>query len=187
MAKIPIFAHFFHCFRVLFERPSPFRALDTIDTDRKIAEKSINCPQYFISRFPQTLKLTKYKIWKRTMGLQTGYFKNAAEVDTYSTSNLNFDNSILFYLANFLFYSILVCIFYSVFYSILLHNSLLCSILYSILLCILFYFILSCSLFYSILFVFYSVNYFMQTPKFCKYFFYIVNFNLLLTYMYIIK
>ena len=49
-----------------------------LDTDRKIAEKSINCPQYFISRFPQTLKLTKYKIWKRTMGLQTGYFKNAA-------------------------------------------------------------------------------------------------------------
>ena len=80
MAKIPIFAHFFHCFRVLFERPSPFRALDTIDTDRKIAEKSINCPQYFISRFPQTLMLTKDKIWKRTMGLQTGYFKNAAEV-----------------------------------------------------------------------------------------------------------
>ena len=80
MAKIPIFAHFFHCFRVLFERPSPFRALDTIDTDRKIAEKSINCPQYFISRFPQTLNLTKYKILKRTMGLQTGYFKNAAEV-----------------------------------------------------------------------------------------------------------
>ena len=80
MAKIPIFAHFFHCFRVLFERPSPFRALDTIDTDRKIADKLINCPQYFISRFPQTLKLTKYKIWKRTMGLQTGYFKNAAEV-----------------------------------------------------------------------------------------------------------
>ena len=80
MAKIPIFAHFFHCFRVLFERPSPFRALDTIDTDRKIAEKSINCPQYFISRFPQTLKLTENKIWKRTMGLQTGYFKNAAEV-----------------------------------------------------------------------------------------------------------
>ena len=39
MAKIPIFAHFFHCFRVLFERPSPFRALDTIVTDRKIAEK----------------------------------------------------------------------------------------------------------------------------------------------------
>ena len=80
MAKIPIFAHFFHCFRVLFERPSPFRALDTIATDRKIAEKSINCPQYFISRFPETLKLTKYKSWKRTMGLQTGYFKNAAEV-----------------------------------------------------------------------------------------------------------
>ena len=51
----------------------------------------------------------------------------------YSTSNLNFDNSILFYLANFLFYSILFCIFYSVSYSILLYNSLLCSILYSIL------------------------------------------------------
>ena len=80
MAKIPIFAHFCRCFRVLFERPSPFRALDKIDIDRKIAVKSINCPQYFISRFPQTLKLTKYKIWKRTMGLQTGYFKNAAEV-----------------------------------------------------------------------------------------------------------
>ena len=77
---------------------------------------------------------------------------------SYSTSNLNFDNSILFYLANFQFYSILFCIFYSVFYSILLYNSLLCSILYSILLCILFYYvfysILSCSLFYSILFCF---------------------------------
>ena len=80
MAKIPIFAHLFHCFRVLFERTSPFRVLDTIVTDRKIAEKSISCPQYFISRFPHTLKLTKYKILKRTMGLQTGYFKNAAEV-----------------------------------------------------------------------------------------------------------
>ena len=51
----------------------------------------------------------------------------------YSTSNLNFDNSILFYLANFPFYSILFCIFYSVFYSILLYNFPLCSILYSIL------------------------------------------------------
>ena len=80
MAKIPIFAHFFDCFRVLFERPSPFRALDTIVTDREIAEKSINCPQFFISRFPQTSKLTKYKILKRIMGLQTGYFKNAAKL-----------------------------------------------------------------------------------------------------------
>ena len=53
--------------------------------------------------------------------------------NNYSTSNLNFDNSILFYLANFLLYSILFCIFYSVFYSILLYNFLLCSILYSIL------------------------------------------------------
>ena len=66
MAKIPIFAHFFHCFRLLFERPSPFRALDTIVTDRKIAEKSINCRQFL---FPQTLKLNKYKNLKRTMGL----------------------------------------------------------------------------------------------------------------------
>ena len=56
MAKIPIFAHFFHCFRVLFRLPSPFRALDTIVTVRKIAEKSINCRLFFISRFPQTLK-----------------------------------------------------------------------------------------------------------------------------------
>ena len=79
MAKIPIFALFFHCFRVLFRRPSPFRALDTIVTDRKIAEKSINCRLFFISRFPQTLKLSKYKILKRTMGLQTGYLKNTAE------------------------------------------------------------------------------------------------------------
>ena len=51
-----------------------------IDTDRNIAQKSINCQQYFISRFPQTVKLTKNKILKRIMGLQTGYFKNAAEV-----------------------------------------------------------------------------------------------------------
>ena len=73
----------------------------------------------------------------------------------YSTSNLNFDNSILFYLANFLFYYILFCIFYSVFYSILLYNSQFNSILYSILFySILFYSILSCWLFYSILFCF---------------------------------
>ena len=95
----------------------------------------------------------------------------------YSTSNLNFDNSILFYLANFLFYSILFCIFYSVFYSILLYNSLLNSILYSILWCIVFYSILFylarySILFFSILFhsVFYSVNSIMQNPKFCEYF-----------------
>ena len=124
----------------------------------------------------------------------------------YSTSNLNFDNSILFYLANFLFYSILFysilfCIFYSVFYSILLYNSLLCSILYSILFCILFC-ILFYSVFYSILysilfylarysilfyFVIYSVNSIMQTPKFCEYFLTSLIDNLLLTDMFIIK
>ena len=86
----------------------------------------------------------------------------------YSTSNLNFDNSILFYLANFLFYSV-----FSILYSILSC----CTILSYVLFCILFYNAFYSILFYSILlsilfcFVFYSVNSIMQNPKFCEYIF----------------
>ena len=90
----------------------------------------------------------------------------------YSTSNLNFDNSILFYLANFLFYSILFYSVFSILYSILYC----CTILYYALFCILFYNVFYSILFYlarySILFyfVFCSVNSIMQTPKFFEYF-----------------
>ena len=100
----------------------------------------------------------------------------------YSTSNFNFDNSILFYLANFLFYSILFCIFYSIF----LYNSPLCSILFSILQCILFYSILLAILFYSILFSILSILSW-KIPNFVNISSYIITLNLLKTYMNIIN
>ena len=100
----------------------------------------------------------------------------------YSTSNLNFDNSILFYLANFLFYSV-----FSILHSILSC----CTILYHALFCILFYnvfySILSCSLFYSILFCFLFCQFYHANSQIWLIFSYSVNFNLLWTYMYIIQ
>ena len=92
--------------------------------------------------------------------------------------------TILFYSILQIFYSILFYSVFSILYSILSC----CTILYYALFCILFY-----NVFYSILLailfysVFYSVNSIMQTPNFFFIFSYIVNFNLLLTYMYIIK
>ena len=85
----------------------------------------------------------------------------------YSTSNLNFDNSILFYLANFLFYSILYFLFFILFYLAVQYSIMLYSVFYSIMYSILFYLARYSILFY---FVFYSVNSIMKTPKFCEYF-----------------
>ena len=86
----------------------------------------------------------------------------------YSTSNLNFDNSILFYLANFLFYSILYFLFCILFYLAVQFSVMFYSVFYSIMHSILFYSILLSILF---CFVFYSVNSIMQNPKFCEYIF----------------
>ena len=76
---------------------------------------------------------------------------------SYSTSNLNFDNSILFYLANFLFYSILYFLFCILFYLAVQFSIMLNSVFYSIMYSILFYFILLAILFYSILFSILSI------------------------------
>ena len=87
---------------------------------------------------------------------------------SYSTSNLNFDNSILFYLANFLFYSILYFLFCILIYLAVKFFIMFYSVFFSIMYSILFYLARFSILFY---FVFYSVNYIMQNPKFCEYFF----------------
>ena len=75
----------------------------------------------------------------------------------YSTSNLNFDNSILFYLANFLFYSILYFLFCILFYLAVQFSIMIHSVFYSIMYYILFYSILLAILFYSILFSILSI------------------------------
>ena len=99
-----------------------------------------------------TAILTKWQIVKSSFSGNSqnvrskklfAHFQNINVIPGYSTSNLNFDNSILFYLANVLFYSIL--------YSILSRWTILPYFLF----CILFYYvisILSCSLLYFILF-----------------------------------
>ena len=87
----------------------------------------------------------------------------------YGTSNLIFDNSILFYLANFLFYSILHFLFCILFYLAVQFSIMLYSVFYSIIYSILFYLARYSILFY---FVFYSVNFTMQNPKLCAYFFF---------------
>ena len=83
----------------------------------------------------------------------------------YSMSNLIFDKSFIFYLANVLFYFVPCILCYSVSYSILLIYTPFCTILY--LFNLVFFSIPSCSLYFTLLFyhVFYFVNSILQSPK----------------------